>query len=126
LIATLRKAWDLGEPLTGRDATARTFEHVFTLDTARDPRTWPDFPARPVPEWTMDPDVLGRAVSGLGKGLVRGLVAHAEEIGVRLPPGVDDPDADLPPATAVRVLRDISLHYFPALTVGALPHDAQT
>ena len=30
--------------------------------------TWPDFPAQPVPEWTMDPEVVGRAVSGSPKG----------------------------------------------------------
>ena len=37
LIATLRKTWDLGEAFTRRDAAARTFEHVFTLDRPRDP-----------------------------------------------------------------------------------------
>src|SRR5262249_32191912 len=34
LIATLRKVWNLGEPFTQRDASARTFEDLFTLDTA--------------------------------------------------------------------------------------------
>ena len=38
LIATLREQWGLGDPLTGRDAAARTFSHAFTLDTPRDPR----------------------------------------------------------------------------------------
>ena len=37
LIATLREQWDLGDPFTGRDAAARTFSHVFTLNTPRDP-----------------------------------------------------------------------------------------
>ena len=87
LIATLRKTWDLGGPLTGRDAAARTFEHVFTLDKPRDPDTWATFEAQPVPEWTMDPEVLGRAVSGLGKDLIPGLIAHAKEIGCRSHPG---------------------------------------
>ena len=41
LIATLREQWALGDPLTGREAAARTFTHAFTLDTPRDPRTWP-------------------------------------------------------------------------------------
>src|SRR6202034_1157000 len=40
LIATLREQWGLGDPFTGRDAAARTFSHVFTLDTPRDPATW--------------------------------------------------------------------------------------
>jgi phospholipase C len=114
LIATLRKTWDLGEALTGRDAAARTFEHVFTLDRPRDPDTWATFEAHPVPAWTMDPEVLGRAVSGLAKDLIPGLIAHAKEMGVPLPPGVDDPN-DLPPAAVVQLLRDVCLHYFPAL-----------
>ena len=42
LIATLREQWNLGDPFTARDAAARTFSHVFTLDTPRDPKTWPD------------------------------------------------------------------------------------
>ena len=33
LIATLREQWDLGDPLTARDAATRTFSHAFTLDT---------------------------------------------------------------------------------------------
>jgi phospholipase C len=117
LIATLRKAWDLGEPLTGRDAAARTFEHVFTLDQPRDPDTWATFEAQPVPEWTMDPEVLGRALSGLAKHLIPGLIAHAQELGVSLPPGFEDPNtqADLPPADVVRLFRGACLNYFPAL-----------
>jgi phospholipase C len=65
----------------------------------------------------MDPEVVGRAVSGLGKALIPGLIAHAKEIGVSLPPGLDDPNAqaDLPPAALVQLLRDVCLHYFPAL-----------
>ena len=86
-------------------------------DNARDPDTWVTFAAQPVPEWTMDPEVLGRAVSGLAKDLIPGLIAHAKEIGVPLPPGVDDPN-DLPPAAVVQLLRDVCLHYFPALAGG--------
>jgi phospholipase C len=125
LIATLRKIWDLGDALTGRDAAARTFEHVFTRDEPTDPKTWTDLQAQPVPEWTMDPDILGRTLSSLGKAAIPGVIAHAKEAGVRLPPGIDDPKADLPPGTLVRALRDIALHYFPGLTEGALPHDDQ-
>ncbi len=117
LIATLRKAWDLGEPFTGRDAAARTFEDVFTLDEPRHPDTWARVEAQPVPAWTMDPEVVGRALSRLAKHLIPGLIAHAQELGVSLPPGLDDPNAqaDLPPADVVRLFRGACLHYFPAL-----------
>ena len=55
LIATLRNTWALGEAFTGRDAAARTFDHVFSLATARDPETWETIKSLPVPAWTMDP-----------------------------------------------------------------------
>jgi phospholipase C len=123
LIATLRKTWDLGDPLTARDAAARTFEQVFTRHEPTDPLTWTKIQAQPVPEWTLDPEVLGRTLSGLGKAAIPGLIAHAREMGVRLPAGVDDPDAD--PAVLLRTIRDIGIHYFPALAEGALAHDQQ-
>ncbi len=115
LIATLLKVWNLAEPMTGRDASARTFEHVFTLDKPRDPDTWPEMAAQPVPEWTMDPEVVGRAVSGLAKALIPGLISHANELGLALPPGLDDPNTEPPPAALVGFLREICLHYFPGL-----------
>ena len=40
LIATLRKKWGLGDPLTQRDASARTFDDLFIRETPRDPDTW--------------------------------------------------------------------------------------
>ena len=47
LIATLRKTWDLGEAFTQRDASARTFDGVFSRETARDPKTWASFKLSP-------------------------------------------------------------------------------
>jgi hypothetical protein len=76
-----------------------------------------------VAEWTLNPELLGRTISGLGKAAIPGLIAHAKEQGVRLPAGVEDPGAD--PAVLVQAFRAICLHYFPALTEGALAHDEQ-
>jgi phospholipase C len=61
LIATLRKTWGLGEAFTQRDAAARTFDHVFTRDVARGPNEWATLEAQPVPEWTVDPEVVGKS-----------------------------------------------------------------
>ncbi len=116
LIATLRKVWDLGPPLTDRDAHARTFEDVFTRVEPLDPASWVDVQSQPVPAWTMDPAVLGRAISGLGKAVIPGLLAYAKELGIDLPPGVDDPTTDLPPAELVDLTRQIALHFFPGLS----------
>src|SRR4249920_1857603 len=85
LIATLRKTWGLGEPFTQRDASARTFDHVFSLATPRDPKTWAAAKARPVPGWTMDPEGVGQGLSTLGKGIGPAMIAKAREMGVQLP-----------------------------------------
>ena len=115
LIATLTEAWGLGAPFTQRDASARTFGHLLALDEPRDPRTWVDVEAQPVPPWTMDPDIVGRGISGLGKGVIPAVIAKARELGVSLPPELADPDADVPPRVVIEVFRDIAAHFFPLL-----------
>jgi phospholipase C len=121
LIATLRKSWGLGEALSGRDAVARTFEGVFSLDVPRDPATWPDIQARPVPEWTMDPEVVATFLSSLGKGLVPGLITQAKAMGIQLPPGTTDDGSDLPAAELVQLVREIGFHFFPGLDARRVP-----
>lgn len=115
LISTLRSVWGLGDPFSRRDATARTFDHLLSLDEPRDPDTWVDVKARPVPEWTMDAELVGRGLSGLGKGVVPAVIAKAREMGVELPPELKDPDAEVPPRVVVEVFRDIAAHFFPLL-----------
>jgi phospholipase C len=115
LIATLRKVWGLGEAFTQRDASARTFEHVLSLDTPRDPDTWATVMARPVPEWTMDLEVVGKALSPLGKGMAPALFAKAQELGVPLAAEFTEPGAELPPGRIVGVLRQVAWHFFPRL-----------
>jgi phospholipase C len=116
LIATLRKTWGLGEAFTQRDASARTFDHVFSLATPRDPDTWAAVNALPVPEWTMDPEVAGQALSTLGKSIAPTLIARAREMGVPLPRELDDPEADLPHRLIVGALRRVAGHFFPLLS----------
>ena len=67
LIATLRKTWGQGEALTQRDASARTFDHVFSLATPRDPQTWSTVKGRPVPAWTLDPEEVGKGLDTGGR-----------------------------------------------------------
>ena len=115
LIATLRKTWGLGEAFTERDAAARPFDHVFSRATPRDPGSWAAPKAHPVPAWTADPEVIGQALSSLGKGLAPAIIARAREMGVPLPAGISDPGAELPARLIVSVLRDIAGHFFPLL-----------
>jgi phospholipase C len=115
LIATLRKTWGLGEPFTQRDASARTFDHVFSLATPRDPQTWAMVNAGPVAGWTMDPEQVGQALSSLGKGIAPAVITRAQQMGVQLPAELNDPGADLPPRLIVSVLRGVAGHFFPLL-----------
>jgi phospholipase C len=115
LIATLRKVWGLGEAFTQRDAASRPFDGVFTLQTPRDPGGWAPIKALPVPDWTMDPDVVGRGLSTLGKGIGHGLIARAREMAVKLPAALDDPNAPLTPRLIVDGIKDVASHFFPLL-----------
>ena len=115
LIATLRKTWGLGEPFTQRDASARTFDHVFVLATPRDPQTWAAPAARPVPAWTMDPEQVGRGLSTLGKGIAPAIIARARQIEARLPAELNDPGTELTPRLIVGTIRGIAGHFFPLL-----------
>jgi phospholipase C len=119
LIATLRKVWDLGDAFTQRDAAARTFEHVFSLDAPRDPSTWATFTPRPVPEWTMDPVLVGQGLSTLGMGVGPGLVSMASGMGVALPDELSEPGATLTPSVVVPFLRQIAGQLFPLLAADA-------
>ena len=58
MMATLRATWSLGEPFTAREAAARTFGHLLSLETPRPPETWPDSQA---PPGTPLPGGAGRA-----------------------------------------------------------------
>jgi phospholipase C len=116
LIATLRKTWGLGDPFTQRDASARTFDNLFTRETPRDPETWVPVQAQPVPQWAMDYALIDKAISGLGKTIAPGVIEHVKEIGVtNLPPQLDDPNAKIDAKVIIEVLRDVSWHLFPQL-----------
>jgi phospholipase C len=115
LIATLRKTWGLGEAFTGRDASARTFDHVFSRATPRDPKTWATIKSLPVPAWTMDPEVVGKGLSTLGKGMGPALIAKAREMEMKLPAELNDPGTALTPRVVVAFLRGVAGHFFPLL-----------
>jgi phospholipase C len=122
LIATLRGKWGLGDPFSQRDAAARPFDHVFSLDTPRDPDTWATVTARPVPDWTMDPEAVGKTLSTLGKGMGPALIEKAKDMGVKLPRELEDPNATITPELIVPFLHEIAAHFFPLL--GRPPKDA--
>jgi phospholipase C len=119
LIATLRKHWSLGEPLTRRDAAARPFDDLFTLAEPRDPDGWATFTPHPVPAWQLDEAALNRGLSGLGKTMGQGLLQHAEELGIALPDRIGHEATDLAPAAILDAVAHVARHYFPLLAPDA-------
>jgi hypothetical protein len=64
------------------------------------------------------PEVIGQALTSLGKGLASAFIALARQLGVPLPAELNDPEAARPPGRVVGVLRDIADHFFPLLAGG--------
>jgi phospholipase C len=116
LIATLREQWGLGDAFTARDAAARTFSDVLTLDTPRDPQTWPVPNPRPVPKFAQDTVGLGQALSAIGKDLLVGIRGYAAQHNLEIDGLPKDPSADVPPEQVVSVLRSFVGSFFPLLS----------
>jgi phospholipase C len=109
----LRERWSLGEPLTGRDATARDIAPIFALDDPRDPESWPDVIPLPVPKFDvalLPPDVplapLPRAIFSACLGLGKALGQSVPDIGQ---------DADIKGGEAVTMIREMFFQVFPGL-----------
>jgi phospholipase C len=115
MVATLRKEWGLGEPFTGRDAAAAPFDHLLSRETPRDPASWPEVRALPVPQFHMDMVQMGRALSVLGKTAGSGMVEHARQSGIAIPPELTDPNAHPSPGQIIVALRSIAAQVFPRL-----------
>ena len=97
LIATLRKTWGLGEAFTQRDASARTFDHVFTRDTPRDPETGPPSRPSPSPHGRLTTRPSARPSAAWARTSDPASSSTREQMGVKLPPQLDDPTVELTP-----------------------------
>jgi phospholipase C len=116
MIATLRKVWGLGPPFTGRDAAARTFDDVLSLEVPRQPGAWPEVTARPVSAFEMEGVAAGAALGMLGRHVCHGLLHHARDTGMTVPPAPFDPDAEISPALALECVHWIAERMFPRLS----------
>ena len=115
MIATLRKLWDLGDPLTDRDAIAKPFDYVFTRETPREPKEWASINTRPAPAYHVNWEYTNHSLSALGKAATPGIIAQLKAHGVELPAGVDSPDFALTPQVAWSLVELASYHLFPTL-----------
>ena len=113
VISTLRRRWDLGDPLTARDADAADIARTFNLDVPRPPEDWPDVTPRPLPAYDETLIPLGTPLSPLAQALVMGCLALAEQLG-RAVPTITDPAA-LNGAQGLDVIREALGDLFPGL-----------
>jgi phospholipase C len=113
LLATLRQRWGLGQPFSGRDAAARTFDHLLRRTTPRDPDDWPDVHPLPVPAYQQEKVDACQALGALGRHLCHGLFDHARHADDLPSPPPTDPDVS--PALAVDFAIRLGARLFPGL-----------
>jgi len=71
----LRARWDLGPPLTDRDATAPDIAPVLTRPTPRPQEDWPAITPRPVPPQAAPQVPAGHPLPRLGQHLLGAAIA---------------------------------------------------
>jgi phospholipase C len=116
VIRTLRKRWQLGAPLTARDAAALDIAPVLSLDTPRDPDDWPDVTPRPVPAFSPERVPLEARLKGLCKAACFPVLALAKDMG--LPARDIDQDEAIGRADAIALINEVFGHMFPGLHAG--------
>jgi phospholipase C len=116
MIATLRKVWSLGDsPLTRRDAAARTFEHLFSLEVPRDPAQWPSVEGLVQPGAADDPFTVRASLGSLGRHLVHGLAHLYRDADHDIEPDDFDPEVEVPQQVFVDAARRFGGHFFTRL-----------
>jgi phospholipase C len=114
VIRTMHERFDLGPPLTARDADAPDIAPVLTLDQPRAPETWPDVTPRPVPQ--MDEALIppDQPLSPLAQALVGGCLALAEQLGQPVPT-IQDPAA-LNGTQGLQLIHETLGHLWPGIS----------
>jgi phospholipase C len=134
MIATLRKVWHLGDkPLTRRDRSARTFEHVFSLHEPRDPRDWPKVPTQAEPDEVEDTFTFRSSLGSLGRHLVHGMAHLYRAADHDVDADQFDPEAgiEIPQQAFMDAAREFGGHFFTRLvqkdrTTSDVPPGVQT
>ena len=118
MIATLRKVWSLGDaPLTRRDGSARTFEHLFSLDRPRDPATWPAVTTHDEPDADghVDPFTFRSSMGSLGRHLIHGMSHLYRAADHEVDPDQFDPAVEVPQRVFMDAAREFGGHFFTRL-----------
>ncbi len=113
LLATMRERFDLGPPLTARDASAPSFADIFTLTSPRKQEDWPLVAPRPVPAMLDTVAPLDAPLGLLGTSLLHAVMAFAQGLGKTTPD--IKPDDTLTGADAIALGHEALGDVFPAM-----------
>ena len=113
LLATMRERFNLGPPLTARDASAPSFADIFTLTSPRKQEDWPLVAPRPVPAMLDTVAPLDAPLGLLGTSLLHAVMAFAQGLGKTTPD--IKPDDTLTGADAIALGHEALGDVFPAM-----------
>jgi phospholipase C len=113
LLATMRERWNLGAPFSAREASAPSFADIFTLTSPRGQEDWPEIVPRPVPEMPQSVAPLDAPLGLLGKSLLLGVLALAQNMGKTVPE--IKPDDKITGAEGVAIAHEALGDLFPAM-----------
>ena len=113
VIRTLRERWDLGKPLSARDADARDIAPLLDRDKPRAPEDWPDVAPQPVPEFDESLVPRDAPLSPLAAAVFRGYLALIHELGESVPEISED--AELKGGEALEIVHETAGDVFPGL-----------
>jgi phospholipase C len=113
VIRTMRERFNLGPPLTARDADAPDIAPVLSLDQPRAPEDWPDVTPRPVPQMDEALIPFDEPLSPLAQALVGGCLAMAQQLGQPVPT-IQDPAA-LNGAQGLELIHETLGHLWPGI-----------
>jgi phospholipase C len=113
LLATMRQRFNLGQPLSARDASARSFADIFTLTSPRAQEDWPQITPRPVPEMHESLAPLDAPLGLLGKSLLLAVLAFAQGLGKTVPD--IKPEDPITGQQAIDIGHEILGDIFPAM-----------
>ncbi|MBO0775069.1 MAG: hypothetical protein J2P34_02045 [Actinobacteria bacterium] len=116
VIATLRRRWQLGMPLTQRDATAADLSPVVSLEAPRDPAGWPAVSPRPVPPYAEQIPPPDTALRGLAHAALHACASLASHRGKPSPELSQDETVTV--ADGLALLNDLAADAFVRLHAG--------
>ncbi|MFJ6785546.1 alkaline phosphatase family protein [Streptomyces yangpuensis] len=122
VIRTLRERWNLGPPLTARDADAPDLAPLLNLERPRDPQDWPHVTARPVPAFDQDMVPPDAPLNPLATAMLHGYLALVGQLGATVP--ALDENTSLKGREAMEIVHESAHTLFPGLRTPGGPKQA--